>query len=877
MESGIKIRAPYRSLLSCRLRAFLAVTALTLCAMTAQAQDAASKVEAAVTPAATTAPDAAPSIISVMEIPARADGDEQFAEQVQLLASSQGHRAQLSQQLDVISRSVNGKIQAYTQQKLRSLPVLRLESLERHWAFDERRYQRWRDDLKDATAPYTDAAAGLDKRSAAWEATLAADGPDAMASALRDRATSVLKQLQQAEQALSVPLSNRIALGHRGNIVSAQIKAGRQSVVAAIDHIDSRLLHVDAAPIWAVPASDKQQSMTDSVVDGVAVEANFLRDYNASGLGNQRAREILQLLLLPLLLWLTYRSRKAQAAQLATSPSPPPGEDQPDGARRVLARPLSAWLLLSMLVLFLLEPEAPLLLHQIALLVAMIPAIRLLPPRVFQLVGPWPYAAAGFYLLERLAFLFTGSNFLYRSYLLGLTITALLATVWLLWRSRHRPMCGLQGRAGQAVLAAALACVAVLTISALCNVFGNVSLAEVLTTALLDSGYLGLVLFATYFVSMALLRAFTLLPGVRRMRIVRLHSEQVLYFLSRLMGVLAVLGWVVFTLNRFRVFRPIYAALHGALSHAFEIGEISLSIGHVLLFVVSVLIAFWAAKLVRFLLHEEVLTHFSLPRGVSNSISTLTYYAIIILGLVLGLAAAGLKIGQLAFVFGALGVGIGFGLQNVVNNFVSGLILMFERPIQPGDVVDVAGASGTISEIGMRATTLKTFEGADVVVPNGTLLSGNLTNWTLLDRNRRMEVQVGVAYGSRPDQVSDLLLEVAKATPGVASYPEPYVLFNNIGASSLEFLVRAWTHDYDNWVIIRSQMVARIYNTLGQAGIELAFPQQDLHLRSISADAGQWLASPASSRTDAGASRGAAGQGSGQPRAETPLDKPVDD
>ena len=164
------------------------------------------------------------------------------------------------------------------------------------------------------------------------------------------------------------------------------------------------------------------------------------------------------------------------------------------------------------------------------------------------------------------------------------------------------------------------------------------------------------------------------------------------------------------------------------------------------------------------------------------------------------------RLSQLALVVGALGVGIGLGLQNVVNNFVSGLILMFERPIQPGDVVEVSGTSGTVREIGMRATTLTTFEGADVVVPNGTLLSEKLINWTLCDMNRRIDVNVGVAYGPTRAACWQLLLEVAQATPGISRSHRPAIVFDGFGASSLDFAIRAWTNDFGDWVNIRSEM-----------------------------------------------------------------------
>jgi small-conductance mechanosensitive channel len=226
-----------------------------------------------------------------------------------------------------------------------------------------------------------------------------------------------------------------------------------------------------------------------------------------------------------------------------------------------------------------------------------------------------------------------------------------------------------------------------------------------------------------------------------------------------------------------------------------------------------------------------------LPRGVGNSISTLTYYALIMAGIFFALAAAGFELSQLALVVGALGVGIGLGLQNVVNNFVSGLILMFERPIQPGDVVEVSGTSGTVRVIGMRATTLTTFEGADVVVPNGTLLSEKFVNWTLSDMTRRVDVNIGVAYGSNPREVMQLLLDVAKSTPGVAASPEPNVVFVGFGASSLDFSIRAWTHDFDDWVNVRSEMSARLYEAMTAAGIEIPFPQRTVHVKSVAPQA----------------------------------------
>jgi small-conductance mechanosensitive channel len=382
----------------------------------------------------------------------------------------------------------------------------------------------------------------------------------------------------------------------------------------------------------------------------------------------------------------------------------------------------------------------------------------------------------------------------------------------------------------------ALAVVALL-VSAAANLFGNVSLAEMLTGGILDSGYVGLVLYAGVTVLSSIIRLLLARRALSRFSIVTQHAGPLLQSFTRLLGVAALAAWLIVLLNEFRIFRPIRDAVVAVLTHELRFGQISLTLGGVLLFFFSVWLAFWVAKTVRLILQDEVLPKMSLPRGVGNSISSLSYYALVFAGLAVALVAAGFEMSQLTIVVGALGLGIGLGLQNVVNNFVSGLILMFERPIQPGDVVEVGGVSGKVREIGMRATTLSTFEGADVVVPNGMLLSEKLINWTLSDMDRRIDVNVGVAYGTDPRRVLELLMEVTKSTDGIAAEPVPAVLFTGFGASSLDFGIRAWTNNFGDWVKIRSELTIRVYAALQDAGIAIPFPQQDLHLRSVSPEA----------------------------------------
>jgi len=797
----------------------------------------------AVAPAPSAAPaKAGPEVIAAADIAMRADADERFAQDVVQRSSGSDSTVKLQARLDALGKSVSEESQYFKRDELRLLSITRLESLERHWKFYGRELQDLRVDLKLASTPYTEDASEIGMRRANWEATRAAAESGGIAAAFNNRIASVLAQLALAERAVSGPIEKHIRLGRKANAIETGILAGQKAVATAIAYNDSRLVKIDSPPLWEVWGDPQMsQDAVKSLSAGVAVESRFLEEYNRANADYLQKLNVAGLLLLPLLLWLSYRSRKVVS-----------DDPQIQASTRVLQRPISSWIVLAMVGVVLFEPDAPILRHQVAFLLALVPVLRLLPPVVYQVLGPWPYIATGLYLLIRLSFLLVPNPFFYRAYLLAVTLLTAAMVGWVLWRRRSPAGATAVSAARKAVRFVAWAAIGALLVSAIANVVGNVSLAEMLTVAILDSGYVGLVLYAGVTVLASVIRLLLARRALARFSVITQHAGPLLHSLTRLLSLAALVAWVIVVLNEFRIFRPIEEFVTGVLTHELKFGQISISLGGVLLFLFSVWLAFWAAKTVRLILQDEVLPKMSLPRGVGNSISSLTYYAMVIIGLFIALAAAGFEVSQLAIVVGALSVGIGFGLQNVVNNFVSGLILMFERPIQPGDVVEVSGTSGKVREIGMRATTLSTFEGADVVVPNGVLLNEKLINWTLSDMDRRIDVNVGVAYRSDPRKVLDLLAEVAQATPGIATTPEPTVLFIGFGANSLDFGIRAWTNNFGDWVKIRSDLTVRVYDALVAAGIEIPFPQHDVHVRSVSPAATGALAGlvpPAAPRT----------------------------
>jgi small-conductance mechanosensitive channel len=260
-------------------------------------------------------------------------------------------------------------------------------------------------------------------------------------------------------------------------------------------------------------------------------------------------------------------------------------------------------------------------------------------------------------------------------------------------------------------------------------------------------------------------------------------------------------------------------------------GSLRLSLGDVLVFALTVWAAFLLSALLRFLTEEEVYPRLNMARGLPSALSSLLHYAVLLVGFLLALGVLGVDLTKLTILAGAFGVGIGFGLQNVVNNFVSGLLVLFERRIDVGDAVEIAGVSGRMQQMGMRACTVRTWEGAEVIVPNAILISDKVTNWTLSDRRRRIDVAVGVAYGTLPEKVLDLLLAVARAHPQILSEPAPVALFLGFGESALRFEMRVWTDRFDLWVQTQSELAVAVYAGLREAGIEIPVPQRELRFR----------------------------------------------
>ncbi len=292
--------------------------------------------------------------------------------------------------------------------------------------------------------------------------------------------------------------------------------------------------------------------------------------------------------------------------------------------------------------------------------------------------------------------------------------------------------------------------------------------------------------------------------------------------------------------------------LFGLLSSDIRIGAVSFSFTDILIGVLVFLLVSVGTRWVTSVVDRRLLQRIHLDAGARGSIVTLVNYVGVVAAFLIALPIIGVNLSKLAIVAGALSVGIGFGLKGIVNDFVSGLILLFERPIKTGDWIVVPSGEGYVKHIGARATVIQTFDRSSVFVPNSELVSSAVSNWFYRSRLGRLRMAVRVSYGSDPERVRDILLTCARQHPSISSYPAPKVLWMDFGESSFDFELRAFVRDYDDAVTIRSDLRFAVFKAFKDAGVEIPFPQRELHIRPDGTPPSRGQAAEAGESAEAG-------------------------
>jgi small-conductance mechanosensitive channel len=367
-------------------------------------------------------------------------------------------------------------------------------------------------------------------------------------------------------------------------------------------------------------------------------------------------------------------------------------------------------------------------------------------------------------------------------------------------------------------------------ISLVAGVLGSIQLAQVLSYTALGVIVVLYVLRTVILLIHSLVFLVLMGPLLKHSYILKEDGRLVLFKMDKVLKIVGV-GFLVFIiLEMLNIREESLNAVSAFINYPLEVGEMSISLAAILAFFITIQIAIWISTLLRYILEKEVFPRSSLKQGVPNTILLMIKFTVTLLGILLAFSAAGIHMDKLAIAMGALGVGIGFGLQNIISNFISGIILALERPITIGDLIEIPEVSGVVRDIGIRASIVRTWDGSDVVVPNAELIANKLTNWTFYDRLRRVKVDVRVPFDADTEAVSKLLLKIADNVPEVMKKPAPYLNFKGIGTSAMEITLYCWINDSDKIFSYGTAIREAVYKGLKEAGYEMPIPRQELKI-----------------------------------------------
>lgn len=762
-------------------------------------------------------PPSATPIPAASVTPAPAALGDMFTQLEDALAQNQQTLQGLNSDADVdrivaalpdLKQQVSEKSQQVAAFLLSNPSLQDLRNQGREWQEIRGDLPRWAELLADRVGTMDHALETQNQTRATWNENLARLRASLAPPETLARVTELLTGLDRLDEATRKRRSELLELQSQVATLRTRVSDTTKRLEQAQGQTVNRIFHQDAPPLWDSQAYSLSWSqLMDNEVRSLSTQSQNLQTY----FDNQAGRAIVHLLvflgLWGVVAWMRSRVR-------------PWVQKDPALERRlqVFEFPATLALLFSLLLTPQLQPEAPPLLHSILNTTTLLPMCWLLGRYVERHARALLPVLMILFLSDQLRALTSATPFLARLLFLSeMTLGVVTLALYLGFPHRVRTTLTRLGLFGRLLMALTLA----LLTAALSNAAGFVGFGALLGDAALHSTYLTIILFALLRAMDGLAYFALATPPLNMLGVVRHHRARLLKTVRQVMAAVLSFGWLMFTLELLTLRRPALQLWNSLMGASLQVGALNISVGDVLAFTLTLYLAVLLSRLARFVLDEDIYPRVRLAPGMPYALSMTLHYAILLGGFMLALAAGGVSANRFTVLSGAFGVGLGFGMQNIVNNFVSGLILLFERPVKVGDEIKIGEFSGSLSRIGLRASILHTNEGADVIIPNGDLISTKVTNWTMNVQARQVEIKLQVSSEASTEEVVALLEKVAGSVPGTLEQPPPEVLVTDLKADWFTLEVGVSTSE-SNYKKVRSALLLQVQRALAKEGVKLA-------------------------------------------------------
>jgi potassium-dependent mechanosensitive channel len=761
-------------------------------------------------PSAVAKPNAAPTPIPLSEIASQAESTYRSVQSIETTLSTDQVTAAIERRLPPLTNEIELRGTEMAKFLTGIVPLELLYSMEMVLQKYRDQLSSWNHDLTERSKILDSQIGQLDGLDKIWKATLQLPELSTAAPEIPQRARSIIELIDRTQHAAESLRERDLIL--QGHVLEAatRLQAIAPAFEQAQNNAAKNLFVQDSPPLWSPDIEQWRETTQASLIPPAS--AALLKTYIQREPGILYLHAVIIVFLVLSLSWLRRGVEKWT-------------EEEPSLRREALVfeLPVSTAITLSFLFLGSLYSTAPFLLRALLWGVLLIPITVILRRLIDRTLFPLLDALIVLYFADQLRLLASLLPLVGR---LIFGVEMLGGTLFLIWliRTKHLPSVGtnttkLLARATRLLVQIGLI---VFPVTLMANIFGYVDLANLLGGGAIRSAYVA----ASVYTALRIVEGLIIISlGTRPlglMRAVRLHRPMLQRRICAVVELLAFIYWLSLTLNFFGLRTPLIKGTEEVLRANLGVGSLSTSLQQVLFFLVTVWAAFALSHFVRFLLEEDIYYHWHLARGIPQAISAMVHYALLLLGFFVGLAVLGVDLTKVTILAGAFTVGVGFGLQTVINNFVCGLILLFERPIKVGDVIQIDSDIGEVRRIGIRASIIRTTDGSEVIVPNASIIANKVTNWTLSDRYRAIEVPVTVARGAAPQQVIDILKRAAANQPGITKDPAPRAYVVNFGSAAVSLNLRVWTDQYEDWIQLRSNLVVAIDEALTRDNIAVA-------------------------------------------------------
>jgi potassium-dependent mechanosensitive channel len=692
---------------------------------------------------------------------------------------------------------------------------IELQDVEQEWLAQKELYDSWLKKLTERAKEVEKDVRFLESQQAEWEAALNQMQDPAAIELVFERIRSVLSEIGSTRIRANELLRYLLMLQDRVSRQDEVVQDALMNISREKDRLERSLLEPDSPPLWDAASKKPSDHSFDQMVRlsfnrNLTRTLEFIKARRYIGLG------ALSLFLIALAICFAIRHRIRGRMK-----------EHPDVVTPIqpFQRPVSLTALTVLMILLPTMVTLPVQIRTLVILLSLAPVVRSLAPLIRPGFRPFLYVLVVFGVTAGLWESVVTSLEWKRWGLAVLSIAVIAIALWLTRRVRRELRSS--DRKARLVINAIYLSMALILISLMANVFGYVGLSRALRSGTVLSTYSAVLLYTAYLVMAYFILILSRTRRTGSPSTAGLRGESIIPWTLRLMSLGAFFLWAYMMLNCFTIREEVLEAVSSALTTPIRLRAASFTLGDVVTFILVIAAGFGLASIIRIVLRENILGRLNLKLGIPYAVSTLTYYMILLGVFLLALSAAGVELSKFTILTGAIGVGAGFGLQNVINNFVSGIILLFERPIRIGDFLEVDRTVGEVTRMGMRSSSIRTPQGAEVIVPNSSLISSQVVNWTLTEQKRRTELMVKVAYGEDPEKVSRLLVETALSHPDVLREPEPSVFFLGFGdTTSLGFELNFWVPKLEMHKRVNSEVAMKIAHVFREAGIEFPAPKR---------------------------------------------------